>query len=311
VGKARNGPGEDDVNRLLVLGGTGMLGHKLWQECRGMLDAHASIRASRLEGPSAAALDPERVVTGVRAEDPGSVDRALDATGADAIVNCVGIVKQADAASDPVEAIRVNSLFPHQLAALCRTRGVRLIQISTDCVFKGRRGAYTENDRPDPEDLYGRSKLLGEVSAPRCLTLRTSMIGRELATSHGLVEWILAHKDGTLPGFTRAVFSGLTTHSLAHVIRDVLERHGDLDGMWHVSAEPITKHDLLVRLRDALDVPVEIVPDDSVVVDRSLDSSRFRAATGWTPPPWSEMIRELSMDPTPYDEIRRMALAHR
>jgi dTDP-4-dehydrorhamnose reductase len=299
------------VNRLLILGGTGMLGHKLWQQCRGRVDAYASIRGSALEGPSVAVLDPERVVTGVRAEDPGSVDRALDTTGADAIVNCVGIVKQADAASDPVEAIRVNSLFPHQLVALCHARRARLIHVSTDCVFKGRRGAYTENDRPDAEDLYGRSKLLGEVSAPGCLTVRTSMIGRELATSHGLVEWLVAHKDGTVPGFTRAVFSGLTTQSLARAILDVLERHGELDGVWHVSAEPITKHDLLVQLRDALELPAEIVPDDSVVVDRSLDSSRFRAATAWTPPRWSEMIRELSMDPTPYDEIRRMALAHR
>jgi dTDP-4-dehydrorhamnose reductase len=299
------------MTRLLVLGGSGMLGHKLWQESRDRLEAYASVRSPDLAEPAAAVLDPDRTVTGVRAEDPESVDRALEATGADVLVNCIGIVKQAEAASNPVDAIRVNSLFPHQLAEICGERRARLIHVSTDCVFSGRRGRYAESDPPDAEDLYGRSKLLGEVSGPACLTLRTSIIGRELSSSYGLVEWFLAQNGGAVSGFTRAVFSGLTTQALARAIGDIAARKGTLEGVWHVGAEPITKHDLLVRLRDSFDLDVEIEPDESVTVDRSLDSSRFRAEMGWQPPSWPEMIEGLAADPTPYEAIRRTTLAHR
>jgi dTDP-4-dehydrorhamnose reductase len=202
-------------------------------------------------------------------------------------------------------AIRANALFPHDLAAACRERGARLIHISTDCVFSGRKGGYTETDRPDPEDVYGRSKLLGEVATPGALTLRTSMIGREIATSRGLLEWFLAQSGGTVRGFTRAVFSGPTTPVLSRAIADVLERHQSLEGLYHLGAEPIDKHALLLALRDAFGLDVEIEPDDGVVIDRSLDSSRFREATGWAAPTWEEMVAELAETAERYANVRR------
>src|SRR4051794_7537176 len=262
------------VSRVLVLGGSGMLGHELWHTCSDRFDAYATVRADELTGPTADMLDAERTVFGVRVEEPRSVARALDETGAEAVVNCVGIVKQA--VDDPEPAIRVNSIFPHQLAAACRERSARLVHVSTDCVFSGRRGSYVESDLPDPVDVYGRSKLLGEPATPGALTIRTSMIGRELATSHGLLEWFLAKSGGSVRGFTRAVFSGPTTPVLSRAIADVIERHHDLEGLWHVSAAPIAKHDLLLLLRDAFELDLDIEPDDSVAIDRSLDSSRFR-----------------------------------
>jgi dTDP-4-dehydrorhamnose reductase len=291
--------------RLLVLGGTGMLGHKLWQEASLPLDAWATVRTDQVTGPSAAVLDQERVVTGVRAEQPETVARAIDQSDADAVVNCIGIVKQSDAARDPISAIRINSLFPHQVAALCRERGKRFVHVSTDCVFSGARGAYAEDDPPDAADLYGRSKLLGESVAPGSLTVRTSIIGRELAASYGLVEWFLGEAGGTVCGFTKAVFSGFTTRALAHVLIAVLTEQRDLEGLWHISSNPIDKNALLEMLRDAYDVPVSIEPDDSVVIDRSLDSSRFRRQTKWQASSWREMIDQMAADSTPYDAIRR------
>jgi dTDP-4-dehydrorhamnose reductase len=296
--------------RLLMFGGTGMLGHVLWEACRERLDAHFTVRSNGLKGAAAAVLDPERAVRGVRAEDPLSIERALDETGAEVAVNCIGVVKQASAADNPIEAIQTNALFPHQLAAACREGGVRLIHISTDCVFSGRRGEYTEDDEPDPPDLYGRSKLLGEVSDHGTITLRTSMIGRELETTNGLLEWFLSQADGTVRGFTRAVFTGPTTPVLARLIADIVEDHQDLEGTWHVGAEPIAKYDLLRLVRDAVGLEIEIQPDDTVAIDRSLDSTRLRSATGWNPPSWPEMIAELGQSAGRYAHVRKQ-LAHR
>jgi len=288
---------------VLVLGGSGMLGHELWRTCAERFDAYATLRSDEPSGPVTEVLDPERIVPGVRADEPRTIARALDETRPDAVVNCIGIVKQA--VEDPEPAIRINALFPHRLAAACRERDVRLIHVSTDCVFSGKTGGYVESDLPDPVDTYGRSKLLGEPATPGALTIRTSMIGRELATSHGLLEWFLGQRGGSVRGFTRAVFSGPTTPVLSRAIADIVERHEALDGLWHLSAEPIAKHDLLVQLRDAFELDVEIAPDDSVVIDRSLDSSRLREATGFLAPSWPEMVAELAASADDYTHVRQ------
>jgi dTDP-4-dehydrorhamnose reductase len=272
-----------------------MLGHVLRRECSRRMDTFATVRS--------AARGDENLVEGVRVEDPDSVARAIEATEPGVVVNCIGVVKQA--VDDPEPAIRVNALFPHRLAAACRERDARLIHVSTDCVFSGEQGGYTESDLPDPVDTYGRSKLLGEPATPGVLTIRTSMIGRELATSHGLLEWFLAQSGGSVRGFQRAVFSGPTTPVLSRAIADVIEHHDGLDGLWHLSAEPISKYDLLFRLRDALELEVEIEPDDSVVIDRSLNSSRFRSATGFEAPSWQEMVTELAASADQYAHVRQ------
>ena len=281
------------MTSVLVLGGTGMLGHVLWRTCRDRgMEAFATVRDER--GPAASVLDPARTITGITVEEPRSVARALDESRAAVAVNCIGVVKQSATTRDPVTTIRSNSLFPHQLAVTCRERGVRLIQVSTDCVFSGRRGVYSEEDIPDPVDLYGRSKLLGELDGAATLTIRTSMIGRELERANGLLEWFLGEAGGSVRGFTRAVFSGPTTPVLSRALAEVIERHHDLEGLYHLGAEPIDKYRLLCMLRDAFSLEIEIERDDSVEVDRSLDSSRFREATGWEPPSWTEMVAELA-----------------
>jgi dTDP-4-dehydrorhamnose reductase len=275
---------------VLVLGGNGMFGHVLFRECERRFDTHATIRSEHPSEVATRALDVGRIVEGVHAEQMSSVERALDRIAPDVVVNCIGVVKQLNVSS--AEMIGTNSLFPHQLEQACGARGVRLIHVSTDCVFSGRQGGYTEDDTPDPEDLYGRSKLLGEPNGRGVLTIRTSMIGRELESANGLLEWFLS-QSGEVRGFTEAMFTGPTAPVLADAIADLIELHPDLEGIWHLGAEPISKYDLLILLRDAYQLDLQVEADDSVKVDRTLDSSRFRAATGWAAPPWPEMVAAL------------------
>jgi dTDP-4-dehydrorhamnose reductase len=290
--------------RVLVLGGAGMLGHKLCQVLGERFETWTTVRGDARAFGRYELLPTDRVVGGVDASDLDSVVRAFGAVRPDVVVNAIGIVKQLPVAKDPVVSLTVNSLFPHRVAQLCAATGARLIHLSTDCVFTGSRGGYAESDPPDAEDLYGRSKLLGEVSGPRCLTLRTSIIGRELSTRHGLLEWFLSNRGGKVKGYRGAIFSGFPTVVLAGVIADVIEHHPDLTGLYHVSAAPIDK-DALLRLFDtAYGASTAIEPVDEPREDRSLDSSRFRQATGYHPPDWLELVRQMAADPAPYDRWR-------
>lgn len=242
----------------------------------------------------------DRLLGGLDAMEPRSATELVSKVRPDLVLNAAGIVKQRDEAKSAVPSIAVNSLWPHVLADACAAGGARFVHVSTDCVFSGSRGGYVEHDVPDASDLYGRSKLLGEVTdRSNAVTLRTSIIGWQLGRPTGLVGWFAAHRQEPLKGYTRAVFSGLTTRALTELIRDVVMPHEDLAGLWHVSADPIDKFTLLSRLADELGWQVELTPVDEPVIDRSLDSSRFRTTTGWQPPSWPEMLRELGRE---YDE---------
>ena len=296
------------MTRVLVLGGSGMLGHKLAQTLAPRFETWATVRSESLGPAVDAVLDESHTLTGVDVDRPDAVAAAVMRVKPDVVVNAIGIVKQLRTAKAAIPTIRINALLPHELAELCATEGARLVQISTDCVFSGSRGSYRETDPPDPPDLYGRTKLLGEVGdAPNALTIRTSIVGRELTGTVGLFEWFLSQGRGPVRGFSRAIFSGVTTQALAALIAEVIATAPDLAGVWHVSAAPIDKCTLLGRLRDALGLEVEVVPDDSLVIDRSLDSSRFRAETGWVPPTWETMLADLAEDPTSYGRLRELA----
>ena len=290
--------------RVLVLG-AGMLGHKLWQQASRQVEAWVTVRR-QTPTLAAAALGPaDRIVPGVDAREPRSLDAVLDQVAPDAVVNCIGIVKQLAAAKDPIESIAINALHPHVLARACAARRVRLVHVSTDCVFDGARGGYRESDPSNATDLYGRSKALGEVIGPGCLTIRTSIIGRELTGTSGLVEWFLSRRGGSADGYAGAVFSGWTTTALSAVLLRVLLEHPTLEGLYHVAAAPIDKLQLLRLLDQAYGAGVAITPRDEPRIDRSLDGARFRAATGLDAPSWPAMIAEMAADPTPYDRLRR------
>jgi dTDP-4-dehydrorhamnose reductase len=279
-----------------------MLGHRVWRELSERMDAYAAVRRPYDKVASLGWFNRASVIDRVDASSDTDLDRAFSVARPDVVINAVGIVKQRDDAANAVQTIAINALLPHKLAARCADAGARLIHVSTDCVFSGSRGNYGEKDFPDARDLYGRSKLLGEVDRPNCLTIRTSMVGREIGSHRGLIEWFLAHRGETVPGFTRARFSGLSTAELARVIRAVIETHSELRGVWHVAGEQISKFELLSMVNETFGLGTTIVADESFVCDRTLDAARFLNATGYRPPTWAAMVAEMAADPTPYDQ---------
>ena len=220
------------------------------------------------------------------------------------VINCIGIIKQIEEAKDPIISITLNSLFPHQLAELCSQTNTRMFHMGTDCVFSGRTGNYTEDDISDAEDLYGRTKFLGEVNREGCLTIRTSIFGRDFSKQSALLEWFLSNRGGTINGYTKAIYTGFPTQILAGIMGDIIEDYPDLSGVYQIASDPISKYDLLSKINLALDLNIKINPDDTFFCDRSLDSSKFRTETGYKIPDWDTMISALAMDQTPYDEWR-------
>lgn len=277
------------MNRVLILGASGMLGNALLRSF--VLDPKFVVLGT-VRSAGAVQLFPQAVRQALR---PGvnvdDFDTVIDVFGEfrpTIVVNAVGVVKQLSVADDPLYSVPLNSLLPHRLARLCSATGARFVHISTDCVFNGKTGGYTEESTPDAVDLYGRSKLLGEVDYPNAVTLRTSIIGHELSTTHGLVEWFLTQER--VRGFARAIFSGLPTVELARVIADFVLPFPELRGVYHVASDPISKLDLLRIVASAYGCNTEIVADDHLVLDRSLNSARFRRATGYVAPPWPELV---------------------
>jgi dTDP-4-dehydrorhamnose reductase len=289
--------------RVLVLGASGMLGHKLLQRLRGKFEIAGTIRSAAPDRVVREALPGLKLYAAVDAAEPDTIARAIDDCRPAAVVNCIGIVKQAPEAHDAMPSISVNSLLPHQLHRLAADRGIRLIHFSTDCVFSGRHGPYGEDDIPDPPDLYGRSKLLGEIAGRGALTLRTSIVGRELRQHRGLIEWCLRQRGRRIKGFAGALYSGLTTSAMADLVGDIIAAHPGLDGLWQVSAAPISKFDLLQIVNRVYDLGIEIERDEDFVCDRRLDSARFRKLTGWQPQPWPDMIGAMRSEDGDHAEL--------
>jgi dTDP-4-dehydrorhamnose reductase len=255
------------------------------------IEVHGTVRSNEAAKRLPTTL-ADLIVGEVEAASAASIDRTLASLRPDVVINGVGIVKQLPGGSDPLIAIPVNALLPHRLAQQCQAVGARLIHLSSDCVFDGSGSMYREADFASANDLYGRTKYLGEVDYPNAITLRTSTIGRELGSHHGLLEWFLSQQV-SVRGYRRALYSGLTTPELARVIRDCVIPHPEMHGLFHVSGDVINKYELLRLIRDAYGKQIEIEPYDGVAIDRSLDSSRFRDITGYRPPPWPTQIAEM------------------
>ena len=244
------------------------------------------------------------VVDRVDAMDFGAIRRILGEHRPDWVINCIGIIKQREEAKAAIPSITLNSLFPHKLAEFAREWGGRAIHFSTDCVFSGRQGNYTEESPSDAEDLYGKSKYLGEVTAENALTLRTSIIGRELAHFRSLLEWFLSQDGKTVRGFRRVIYSGVTTNYLAQLVGDLIADHPSLTGLYQVTGPPVSKHDLLCMIREAFDLNIEIIPDEREISDRSMVGEKFRRATGYSQPEWPALLKQLADDPIPYGDWR-------
>lgn len=279
-----------------------MLGHKLVQKLGHAFEVSTTIRSSWSDVARFGIFDESNTFTNVDVNDLSRVIGCIEATEPDVVVNAVGIIKQLPNAQNVEDVLSLNSIFPNRLSTLASKYGFRLICISTDCVFSGDQGGYRESDIPDARDLYGQSKRWGEVDAANCLTIRTSIIGRELSSSHSLVEWFLTNRGATIKGFSNAIYSGFPTVVFADIIRRLIAEMPGLAGIYHISSDPINKFDLLTLVRNEFRLDIEIERDETFRIDRSLDSSRFRQLSGFIPSPWSEMIAEMASDQTPYDK---------
>jgi len=289
---------------ILIIGSSGMLGHKLYQRVSSEFEVFATIRSDLAAIERFGIFKGHSVFSDVDVTDIAAVCRVIEVVKPDCVVNCVGVVKQNPTLADKIRTLTINSIFPNQLAQLSAEFDFRLITISTDCVFDGTKGNYSESDAANARDLYGLSKLLGEVTDGRSLTIRTSIIGREITTSHSSVEWFLANRGRTVDGYTKAIYSGFPTIELADIIADLIKNFPDLNGLFHISSDPISKFDLLTLVNKYFKSNVSIKPSEAVVVDRSLDSAKFKTLTGFTPPDWESMIARMAADPTTYGSFR-------
>ena len=277
--------------KVLVIGASGMIGSTVLRVLGGCenWDVWGTVRDAGIKRFFSPAM-ASRLIDDVNVGYPDALVRVLDAVNPDVVINCAGLTKHKPQADDLLISIPINSLMPHRLAGLCKLAGARLVHVSTDCVFSGEKGGYTETDFTDARDVYGKSKALGELFYANTVTLRTSTIGHELQTKYGLLDWFLS-QESRCNGFGRAIFSGLPTVVFAQVIRDVVIPNKELSGLYHVAAKPISKLDLLKLINRVYGKTIEIVKDEKLIIDRSLDSEYFRKATGYVAPDWEEMIQ--------------------
>ena len=290
------------MKKVLIIGGRGMLGHKLVQAFSSIFETRYTLHGSFETVKEFGIFDREYAIENVDVENIELVRTAIERSEPEVVVNAVGVIKQLAAALDVEKSLSINSIFPHRLARLTSQRSIRLISMSTDCVFAGTRGMYSEQDPPDALDLYGQSKHWGEVSMDNCLTIRTSIIGREVATHNGLVEWFVSQRGNRVNGYSKAVFSGFPTIIFADILIDIIEKYPELCGVVHISSDPISKFDVLRKINSRFRLGAKVEDDPEFLMDRSLDSTRFRGATGFAPPVWDEMIERMYADATPYDK---------
>ena len=281
--------------RILILGGSGMLGHQLFKRLSKSHDVSVTLRRDLASYSSCGLFDTGNSYPQIELSSPEPLSKVLDDFRPGVIVNAAGVLKPGEGAAGISSMLDINSLLPRRLAQVCGRTGTRLIHMSTDGVFSGKTGGYRESDTADAEDPYGKTKFLGEVCGPGCLTLRTSIIGRELINKTSLLEWLLSQR-GTVKGFSKVIFSGFTTLELARIVDKAIAEFPGASGLYHVSSDPISKKDLITLLKDKLRLPVDIVADSKPSSDLSLDSTRFQSEFGYHPPTWETMIEELAQE---------------
>lgn len=281
-------------HKILVIGANGMLGASIYRyyKSKNEYDVLGTVRSDVIK-KNLNELGFTQVVSDIDVRDENSISELISQFKPNFVFNCVGIIKQLADSKKPILAIKINALFPHELAAICTANKSKLIHFSTDCVFSGDKGNYKEIENPDALDLYGRTKFLGEVDYDGHITLRTSIIGHEINTQHSLVDWFLA-QNNRVDGYLNAVFSGMPTCYIAEVVEKYVINNSSLSGLYHLSVESIDKFSLLELIRDTYEKEISIDPHKDLVIDRSLDSDKFRKATGFIPLPWTQLIRKMN-----------------
>lgn len=268
--------------KLLILGGNGMAGHMLADYFRRQ-GKHHVFHTTRDKNDLGGLY--------VDADDIAGVEKLVEIVSPHCMINAMGVLNQF-AERDRIGAYHVNGFLPHRLRRAADNIHARLIHISSDCVFEGTRGGYTEEDIPDGTSVYALTKSLGEVRAPGHLTIRTSIIGPEIRQGGiGLMEWFLAQK-GRVSGYERVMWNGVTTLELAKVIDSLLD--SDLSGLIHLAhPEPVSKYRLLQMMQSAFRKEgVEIIPEQTPVQDRTLVCTRSDVTVRL--PSYPRMLTELA-----------------
>ena len=280
------------MKRLLIIGASGMLGHKLFIYFSKLenFDTYGLVRNKNILSKNEL-LDNKKIIE-IEILKDYNLRNIIHRISPNVVINCAGIVKQNPLIKNTSLTIELNSLFPHNLNLICKKEGCKLIQFSTDCVFSGNKGNYRESDFADSRDIYGRTKFIGEVIDKNCLTIRTSFIGDELNNRWGLLNWFLSQKN-TIKGFKNAIYSGLTTLEICRVIEKFIIPNEELNGLYHISSKPIDKLSLLVLIREIYEKDINIEKDILIINDKSLDCQKFKNYTGYEPIEWDKAIREL------------------
>lgn len=277
--------------KILVFGISGLIGNSLFR----MLsmnpdhDVYGTCRDEAIRKYFSNDLQ-ERIIPNIDIGNHAYLLNLIERYLPDIVINCIGITKHSSDYDHIAKVIRVNSLWPHELAKFCSVVGAKLIQVSTDCVFSGQCGNYSELDFPDSDDLYGRSKVLGEVTYNKHLTLRISTIGHEIRTSYGLLDWFLS-QGNSCKGYSRAFFSGFPSVYFAQILSEFVLPRPELKGLYHISADPIDKFSLLKLIALQYGKKIHIQADEAVVINRSLNGSKFSNETGFLCLKWPELIK--------------------
>jgi len=279
--------------KVLILGVSGMIGSTMFRYFSNCpeLEVFGTARSEKTKKYFPINLLRE-ITFDFDVENSGNLEAFFYQRKPDIVINCIGVIKQMASSDDPLVAIPLNALLPHRLNKLCNLTGARLIHFSTDCIFSGNKGRYLESDPPDAIDLYGRSKFLGEVSSSNTLTLRTSMIGHEVETKAGLIDWFLS-QNKTVIGYQQAIYSGLPVVEVADIILNYIMPNPDLHGIYNLASLPISKYDLLKLVASVYGKKIEIIPDETVKIDRSLNGTKFNDATGYIPPKWNDLVKKM------------------
>lgn len=283
--------------KLLILGGSGLIGHKLWQILSVRFgDVYTTIRKSKDSLQKFEIFDSNKVIENVDVIDFSSVENILNDLSPDVILNCIGITKRRPEINEPIKALKINSIFPHELSKWCAKNNRKMIHFSTDCVFNGKEGNYTEDSLTTAEDNYGRTKAFGEVkNDPNALTIRSSFIGRELSHGSELLEWFLSQNGKVIKGFQKAFYSGVSTIEMSKVVGDIIEYHPDLTGLYQLTTDsPISKFELLNIAKDSFNMNIEIVPDSDFYNNNTLNGKKLKQVIEYTAPSWQTMLDELA-----------------
>ena len=287
-----------------------MLGHQMWRRVNEWAKGSShqvfgTVRKSKDHYQALGLPNTQNLFDGVDVGEFKKLDALLNQIKPSIVINCAGITLRKKDLSDIEKCYQLNGMLPQFVGQWCNTHDAKLFHFSTDCVYDGKKGSsYLESDMPSAFDHYGQSKYLGEASTGNSLTMRLSIVGRELENKTELVEWILSQKDKHAKGYNAVKYSGLTTAYVAREVIRVIEKYPEISGLYHVSSEPISKYEIMEKINAKFDLNIKIEKNNEIVSNKALDCSRYEKATGFQKPSWDQMIDDLFADREFYENLK-------